>query len=374
MQKFKDLLTNNSLKNIAEVTLKVLTGIAAGYYMLLFLYIAFSRFSFPFTFDWIEGPILVQVNRVLLGQNLYVEPSVVYVPLVYQPLYFYVAALFAKPFGLGFAPLRLLSIAASCGCMLVIFLITRRATGSNFPGLVAAGFFAATNGIVWTWFDFAKVDQLCIFLSLLGIYFLFRDNTCAAILAGVFSALSFFTKQSALIIILPVFFFYFWVNRKSALLFILTFGLLAIAGILLLNYASNNWYFLYAYTLPSYHRLDTNPKQIEYVVTSLLEPIYLFCGLVCLAILTNLKKLFRDTRSLFFLGSAGSTLALALFSSLGIGSTRNAFIPAYALIAIVCGIGLHDLQEKIATLLSGNGKFICTVLVFGVCLLQFSFL
>jgi len=38
------------------------------------------------------------------------------------------------------------------------------------------------------------------------------------------------------------------------------------------------------------------------------------------------------------------------------------------------GIGLHLLQENIASLLSGNSKFICTVLVFGICLLLFLFL
>ena len=128
MYKLKNLFINKSPQNITEVTLKILTGASSGYYIILFLYIGISRFSFPFTFDWVEGAILVQVNRVLLGQNLYVEPSVAYVPLVYQPLYFYVAALFVKLSGLGFAPLPLLSIIASCGCMLVIFLITRKTT------------------------------------------------------------------------------------------------------------------------------------------------------------------------------------------------------------------------------------------------------
>ena len=374
MQKLIKSITNDTLKKIAEMAIKALTGIASGYYILLFLYISLSRLSFPFTLDWVEGAGLIQINRVLLGQKLYVEPSAAYVPLIYQPLYFYMAAAFTKLLGFGLSPSRLLSIFASCGSILMIFLITRKVTGSNFPGVVSAGFFAATNGIVWTWFDFARVDTLCVFFSLLGLYFLIQADISRAVLAGLFFTLSFFTKQSAIIIIFPAFVFYFLVNRKLTFILMTTTGLLTAAGFLLLNYDSNGWYYFYVYTLPSYHKMDTNPVQINYVATSLLEPILLFLGVVLISIMTDLKKFIKDKYYLFLFGLAGCTIILSIISTLSIGATRNAFIPAYAIIAIVCGKGLQAAQENIATFLSATVRFIGNIVLIAVCLLQFSLL
>ena len=364
----------DSLKKIIISALLVLTGIASGYFIGLFLYISFSRLTFPITIDWVEGPVLVQVNRLLLGQKLYVEPGAAYVPLVYQPLFFYIAAGFTKLVGFGLTATRLLSIFSSCGSIFLIFLITRKVTGYSFTGLVSAGLFAATNGIVWTWFDFGKVDMLSVFFSLLGLYFLVRTDLQSTFLAALFFTLSFFTKQSALIIIFPASIFYFLVNRRLSMLFIAAIGLLVAAGILLLNYDSNGWYYFYAYTLPSYHRLDTSPGQIIYVITSMLRPVLLFIGIVLLSILTDWRKFICNRIYFFFIGLAGSTVVLAIISALSIGTTRNAFIPAYALMSIVFGIGLQLTREKISTISSVNPQFMYSVLLFGLCLLQFSLL
>jgi len=112
------------LSKVIAVLPAMLVGLAAVYYIALFLYIAISRIAFPFHLTGWRA-VLSQANRVLMGQALYVEPSAAYVPLIYQPLYFYVTAAFIKLFGVGmFAP-RLLSLLSSCGCMLIIFLITK---------------------------------------------------------------------------------------------------------------------------------------------------------------------------------------------------------------------------------------------------------
>jgi hypothetical protein len=348
--------------------------IASGYFIGLFLYISLSRLTFPITIDWVEGPVLVQVNRLLLGQKIYIEPTASYVPLVYQPLFFYIAAGLAKLIGFSLAPTRLLSILSSCGSILLIFLITRKAAGSSFPGVVSAGLFAATNGIVWTWFDFGKVDMLFVFFSLLGLYFLIQVNVQGTLLAGFFFTLSFFTKQSALIIILPASIFYVLVNRKLALLFIASISVLIPAGILLQNYDSNGWYYFYAFVLPSYHRLDASFGQIAYVVTSILKPVVPFIGIVLISILADWKKYLHNRLNIFLFGLGACTLVLAIISALGVGTTRNAFIPAYALISIVFGIGFQSAKQEIDTFLSGNLQFISYVLLFGICILQFSLL
>jgi hypothetical protein len=368
------IFMNEKIAKFGLFVLKMLTGIASGYFIVLFLYIGLSRLSFPLPFDWVEGPILAQTNRVLLGQKLYIEPSAAYVPLVYPPVYFYLAALLTKLTSFGMAPARFLSILASLGCCFMIFLIVRKTTSFWFPGLISAGFFAATNGIVWTWFDFAKVDMLCIFLSLLGLYFLIQADIRSTILAGVFFTLSFFSKQSAIIILIPAFLIYLLVNRKMALLFIVITGSLSLAGILLLNIESNGWYYFYTYTLPSYHRLNFSPGQISYILTSILKPVMIFLGLVILAILVNAKVIFKTRLLLFFFGLAGCTLVLSILSAFSVGATRNAFIPAYALFAIVCGIGIQNIQEKISTKYSGNVQCWFNIFLMAACLFQFSYL
>ena len=51
---------------------------------------------FPFELESVEGHCLQQVGRVLDGQPLYVAPSLDFVPLIYMPLYFYLAGYWAR--------------------------------------------------------------------------------------------------------------------------------------------------------------------------------------------------------------------------------------------------------------------------------------
>jgi hypothetical protein len=355
--------------------LQILVGLAAAYYVAFFLYIAISRIAFPFAFDRVEGAVLVQANRILLGQSMYVEPSAAYIPLVYQPLYFYAAALFMKLFGVGmFAP-RLLSVLASCGCIVLVFLITRKLSGTRLFAFISAGLFAATNGIVWAWFDFAKVDTLGIFFFLGGLYFLIQDDQRRAILAGGLFALSFFTKQTAGPIVFMIFLPYFFVKRQQTLLSMIVFGVLVCAGTFLLNSESkNNLYLFYVYGLPPYHHVNASPENVTYIVTSILQPVLVVLGVIVFSIVANIKKFVRDPYYCFFAMLTAGVLVLSISGGLVVGSTRNAFIPAYALIAILFGLSLQYLQENIEKIGSGKIKLIGSIALLGICLLQFSFL
>jgi hypothetical protein len=372
--KVKDSIISAAPK-IVITFLQVLVGLAAAYYVIFFLYIAISRIAFPFPFDRVEGAVLVQANRILLGQSMYVEPGVAYIPLVYQPFYLYAAAIFIKLFSVGFFAPRLLSVLASCGCIALVFLITRKLSGVRLFGLISAGLFAATNGIVWAWFDFAKVDMLCVLLFLGALYFLIQDDNRGAVLAGVLFALSFFTKQTAGPIVFLIFIAYFFIKRRQTLLSASVFAVLACAGTLLLNYESkNNLYLFYVYELPPYHHINASPANITYIVTSILQPVLVVLGVILLSIVANIKKFVRDPRYCFFAILMAGVLVLSIAGALVVGSTRNAFIPAYAVIAIVFGLSLQYLQENIEKIVSEKMKLICSITLLGICLLQFSFL
>lgn len=174
-------------------------------YIAVFLVLAFFRIQYPFELEWMEGGSLDHVRRVLAGEKVYVSPSLEFVTFLYTPLYYYVSAAVAKATGVGFLPLRLVSFASTLGSFLIIFLMVRRETGSAFSGALASCLFAATFQISGAWFDLARVDSLFLFLLLAGLY-LFRLSASpkSYVLAGALISLAYFTKQTAIIICLPV--------------------------------------------------------------------------------------------------------------------------------------------------------------------------
>ncbi len=364
----------NKFSKIILGLLSASAALAAVYYVALFLYVSISRIGFPLTFDWVEGATLVQANRILLGQKLYLEPNPAYIPLVYQPLYFYLAAAFIKLLGLGLMPIRLISVLSTCGCILTIFLMTKKISGAWFAAIIAAGLFAATNQLVRMWFDLARVDMLCIFFFMAGLYFVLHENPRSSVLAGVLFALSFFTKQSTAPIILLIFAYYFFVKRKQALIFMLVFGLLLGAGTLALTYESNGLYLFYIYRLPAYHRMYTELSYLWIVTVNLMQPILIVLSIIVLGVLLNFKKMLRNHNECLLLIITIATLALSIWAGLITGSTRNAFIPAYALIAVLFGLALNHLKNNSAAFLGGKFKIMGGILLLGGCLLQFSFL
>ena len=124
-----------------------------------------------------EGASFLQVLRILSGHPLYTQPSIEYIPLIYPPLYFYVSALVAKIMGVGFMPLRLVSVLAFIGCLLFVYRIIELITKNNHVSLIGVGFFAATYPLSGAWFDIARVDTLFVFFCIAAIYFSNKENS-----------------------------------------------------------------------------------------------------------------------------------------------------------------------------------------------------
>jgi 4-amino-4-deoxy-L-arabinose transferase-like glycosyltransferase len=185
--------------------IKIVLATAAIYYIVAFITTAFLRLAYPYELDWLEGVSLDLVRRVLEGQAIYARPSVEFVPFIYPPLFFYASAASAAVFGLQFASLRLISLAAALGSFAIIFLFVKRETKSNFAGLVGAGLLAAAYRLSGDWFDVARVDSLFLFLLLASLYAARFWASCRAqALAGLLAALSFFAKQTAVLAVIPM--------------------------------------------------------------------------------------------------------------------------------------------------------------------------
>ena len=200
-----DAARTSSPKQTATKALDALV-LAVGLLSLgVFLYVVLRRIGYPFELEWMEGGGVDHVRRILAGEKIYVAPSVEFVPFIYTPLYFYLSAALCAVLGTGFVPLRLLSVASSLGCLVVIFLYARRLAGSWRPALISACFFAACYELGGAWLDLARVDSLFLFFLLLAVHVQRAATTRSSfLLAGLLLSLAVLTKQTAIVIALPI--------------------------------------------------------------------------------------------------------------------------------------------------------------------------
>ena len=194
----------------------VLVGIATAAPIAAYLWVTLHRIGYPFELDWMEGGSVELAARAAAGHSLYSPPSLAFVGWTYTPLYYWVAAAVAQLTAIGFLPLRLVSLLASLVSMTTLGWIVTRETGDRIAGLAAAGLFAATFQISGAWFDIGRVDSLFLALTLLALAWgRSARSVHGGVALGVLAFLAFFTKQTALLALLPVL-IYLVITRRRA--------------------------------------------------------------------------------------------------------------------------------------------------------------
>ena len=274
-----------------------------------------------------EGGVVDQVSRVLHHQLLYVRPSIDYVPAIYTPLYYYVSTLVASLTGLGFLPLRLVSVAASLGVLALIFVFIRRETGRWQYGLVAAGLFAATYRICGAWFDIARGDSLFLFFLLLGVYWLrFAEYRRQFVYSALAFWLAFLSKQTAIVITLPLLIYAGLAYRKRAIVFLVTYGASLGLTIWLMDLVHHGWFSYYVFELPARHQIDTS-QYLGFWVNSILENA---AGLALFSLGAVILFWSRGhrRRTIFYLAILSGALASSWSSLLHSGGYDNVLMPS----------------------------------------------
>ena len=125
----------------------------AGGYLIVLLAMVVMRVRYPFELEWIEGGMVQHVERLRAGQPLYAPPSLTFIPDIYTPLYYAVCAALAKVIGIGFFPLRLVSVVSSFALFGALFMLARRETDDRLAGVIAAGLFAACYRLSGAWLE-----------------------------------------------------------------------------------------------------------------------------------------------------------------------------------------------------------------------------
>ncbi|MFN8064406.1 MAG: glycosyltransferase family 39 protein [Vicinamibacterales bacterium] len=218
----------------------------------LYLYVACSRIGFPFDLEWGEGLFVDHVARVVRGQSIYVEPSINFVPLVYTPGYYYLAAGAALVFGVGIATLRAVSIGCSLALFGLLIAFGRRECGRTIDAVVLAGVVAGCYAISGAWLDIARVDALLLLL-VFGAAFLVRhrEGTASLIAAGALLAAAALTKQVALTLAPPVLLYAVIRHGRRGLVASASWAGALAVGIALLQRESHGWFLYYTFTVLS---------------------------------------------------------------------------------------------------------------------------
>jgi Glycosyltransferase family 87 len=314
----------------------LLSGVALGF-MGLFYFIALRRFTFPLSLEWAEGGILDMMRRVASHHALYAAPTIEYVPFLYTPAYFYLGAAMSRFTGVSFIPLRLLSILATSGCLVLIFAMVRRSTREWFAPWVACGLFVALYSQADAWFDLARVDMLYLFFLLLAIILAQRGFS---IWSAIVFVIAFQTKQSAALVALFV--LAHEIRRPRRMIAgLTTFGLGVAVSSWLINRQDQGWYRYYTAYLPS-HQAWASSKFIAFWLRDLVDPLGVAFILLLLGALLYAAKPSENRQDSYFLVFTTTGMLLSsLTARLHLGGAINVTLPLYAWICILFGLSVH---------------------------------
>ena len=308
-----------------------------------FLAVALARLGHPYELEWMGGAFADHVDRVLRGDPIYVEPSVDFVPFLYTPLFFYLGAASSLVVGEGLPALRLVSILATLGTMVLIFVVARRRTGRAHPAVVSCGMFAACYGLLDSWYDTARADSLFLFLLLAALAtLLIGTRWRSALGAAALLTLAYMSKQTALLLSAPFAIAVALRDVRRALVFAGGFGVLWTGTVLAMDAAHDGWFTFYTWTMPRRHEYLLQPLW-DFWLSDL---AWLYPALAVSAwFLVHLGRTGR-TREMLEHGAWGGGLLLAACSSrMHVGGAENVLMPAYLALSMLTGLALAEAQR-----------------------------
>lgn len=340
-----DSVVGTATTTTLATAMRVLGIAAAGAFLLVYVVVAVIRLRHPFELEWMEGAMVDHVARVVAGQPLYAAPSLDFVPFLYPPGFYWVAALVAQMTGVGFVALRLVSLAASLVTFALLYQLVRRETGDRSAALLASGLFAATYAIGGTFFDLGRVDSLCLALVLGTVYLLRFHSTSAAhaAVAGVLAAAAFLTKQSAAVMLAPVVLYTVWRQPRRGLVTMVVGAMIASGATLLLDGAHDGWYRYYAFEIPSQFTTPM-PRLVRFWLVDILPPLAIAWSVGMVYFVTARA----GSPRLFHAAVATGLIGGAWMSRGNPGGYLNVLIPAFLVASVLFGLGLHAARAALA--------------------------
>jgi hypothetical protein len=315
-----------------------------GVFILAFLYAVTSRLAYPYPLEWLEPDTPDIVARIVAGLPVYVEPSYAYVPSMKTPLYYYVVTAFSPIFGNGLLAGRGVSILSILGVCGFIWQFVRREGGSRLWAVYGVAFFLATYHIAHDWYDIARLDSFYLLLTLAAAFLLrFASGMRGAMAAGLVFALAFFTKQAALMLMIPVLLLDAFAERRRALTASAIAASLIMAGMLGLHLASDGWSTFFLIEVPRHVVIE--PDRVMGFWTSDIALPLALASLASLGWILRLWFVDRGT-ALFYTGLLGGALLIGWTGRANIAGSPNVLMPAYAVFAITLPLALQTVLRR----------------------------
>jgi hypothetical protein len=250
-----------------QTILATLVALPALFQLGLLAVAVAGRYGYPYDLEWMEGGVLDHAQRYLDGHDLYVAPSVEFMPFLYTPLYPALLAGLGEIFGVGYQLGRALSLMAMGVTAALVVLAPARETERKpigvAAGLAAAGIWAATYPWVEGWYDLVRGDSLYVALVLGGLVVLrraidepprgFWDARVAG--AAALLALSFFAKQTGFLFVATGGFLLLCFRGRALPIYVIVAGVLGGGGSLLYDRLSGGWYWIYAFGYHAQHEV-----------------------------------------------------------------------------------------------------------------------
>ncbi len=313
-------------------------GIALAAGVGVFAFRAVLALQASLSLDYTEGPLLNQARLLLAGRPLYRADLTDYPYTVtnYPPLYPMAVALVGRLLGFSYATGRIVSVLASFGCGLALFLIVLRLTGDRAAAAVAVGLFLSFPFVVY-WGSLGRVDMMALAFSLWGIWaaVLRPDSWKGLGLSLLLLIAAIYTRQSYLLAApLAVILGLAVRDRRRALLFAagLAAAVLSLFG--LLQWRTGGGFYFHTVVA------NANPLLIRRAVESMVFTLYRAAPLI-VVLLPEVLCFARRRESPLWLPVGylvgGSLSALTIGKA---GSNVNYFLEWVAAASIVVGVGI----------------------------------
>ncbi len=345
---------------IVQKWLRVLTVAISLFVILLFLVTALRRLRFPYELSQLEGYNFIEALRAFHGQTLYPRPSIEFIPYMYPPVYFYICAALGRLMGMSIQTMRVTSILSTLGGFAAIYGLVFSEVRKHMPAIAAAGLYAGCYTVCAEWFDVGRLDSLFILLVILSLY---ATRRLYPAIAAAMWILTFQTKQS----ILPVAVLMLcsnWRDVRRTVIGLATFVAGAAGSVLWLNHMTQGWYNFYVFAVPQANSDIKLRTLLVFWPSYMLRPLGLALMLIVAAIVLTRPSL-RSTSTRFYL-AACSIAPVYWWITAHSGSSFNALMPVYVLVAVLFGIALARLLAWLPTVdarLAQTGSLLLLVAV-----------
>jgi hypothetical protein len=358
-----------------ERWLKLLVVVASLFVMLLFVVTALRRWRYPYELEELEGYVFLTALRAFHGQAVYPRPSLQFIPYMYPPLYYYVSAWLGHVIGMTIGTMRMVSLVSTVGCFAMIYTLVWTEVKRNWAAMAAAGIYAGCYVVCQEWFDLGRLDSFFVLLVLMAMYATRRMHP---VFAAVVWLLAFQTKQS----ILPAAFVMLcchWKDLKKTAMGIGTLAVLAGGSVLWFNHATQGWYSFVVFAVPGANADIKLRTLAVFWSLDVLRPLALAVMVIAAAAVLTRPR-WEDLATRFYVASCILVVLFWWIRAHG-GSTANALMPIYALIAVLFGISSARLVGWIEAMPAGAGltgpgwlssKQGAVMLVLGAALVQVS--